>query len=172
VRFLSNQARLRSERSPRSARGGFDPRDVMDKSALPGTVVPTIAAFLDREFPFEVRAREGESGTRRCCRACDAETCDSRPHSMSSAGPALRPRRARGRRGRAAGRIAPGRWRRGGEARAGAMLIDDRLSTGPGCVVDVGRRVGPARCDVPSSRTSQPDTCTRCAAASSIRPRS
>ena len=148
VRFLSNKRGYEATFGRDLLEAGFDPRDVMDKSALPDTVVPTIAAFLDREFPFEVRAREGESETRRWLVArADAERAELAAALDVVLWPGDAPRPGSGQAGgELAGRaIAAGTQAvRGGEAESWRQLIDDRLSGGPGlAVVDVGRRVGP-----------------------------
>ena len=148
VRFLSNKRGYSATFGRDLLEGGFDPRDVMDKSALPDTVVPTIAAFLDREFPFEVRARDGESGTRRwLVGRADAERAEISYTLDVVLWPGDAPRPGSGQAGgELAGRVVAAGTQavRGGEAESWRQLIDDRLSGGPGlAVVDVGRRVGP-----------------------------
>ena len=148
VRFLSNKRGYEATFGRDLLEAGFDPRDVMDKSALPDTVVPTIAAFLDREFPFEVRARDGESGTRRwLVGRADAERAEISYTLDVVLWPGDAPRPGSGQAGGVlAGRaVAAGTQAvRGGESESWRQLIDDRLSSGPGlAVVEVGRRVGP-----------------------------
>lgn len=145
VRFLSNKRGYEATFGRDLLNAGFDPRDVMDKAALTEAVVPTIAAFVDREFPFELRARHSSDATSRwLVGRSDAE----RAELSAALDVVLWP--ARPGSGQAshdlAGMVIAGARQpvRGSEAESWRLLIDDRLSSGPGlAVVDVGRRIGP-----------------------------
>src|SRR5262249_4139267 len=52
VRFLSNKRGYAATFGRDLVEAGFDPRDVMDKSALETSVVPTLARFVDSAFPM------------------------------------------------------------------------------------------------------------------------
>jgi hypothetical protein len=140
VRFLSNKRGYEATFGRDLLEAGFDPRDVMDKSTLPDTVVPTITAFIDREFPYEARARDREGGVTRWLVGRSEAERDELSAALDAvlwlgpAGHSLAGRAV------AAGTLLV----RGGEADSWRLLIDDLLSGGPGLtVVDVGRRVGP-----------------------------
>jgi hypothetical protein len=57
VRFLSNKRGYSATFGRDLLDAGFDPRDVMDKSALRDTVVPAVIALFDRAFPQVLEAR-------------------------------------------------------------------------------------------------------------------
>src|SRR6185436_17527824 len=59
VRFLSNKRGYGATFGREMVEAGFDPRDVMEKTDLTGSVVPAISALFDRQFPSEI-----ETGTR------------------------------------------------------------------------------------------------------------
>src|SRR5262245_26313516 len=135
VRFLSNKRGYEATFGRDLLEAGFDPRDVMDKAALMDTVVPTIGAFLDREFPYEVRAGDGRWPVGRT----DADRAELSAVFDAVLWPAAGGLELSGR-AIAAGAQAV----RGGEAESWRLLIDDLLSDGPGLtVIDVGRRLGP-----------------------------
>ena len=138
VRFLSNKRGYEATFGRDLLDAGFDPRDVMDKSALPDAVVPTIAAFVDRAFPLELRAAGGAVGGAR--------------HWLVGGSPADRAELLaafdavlwQGHELIGCGVAAGAQAVRGGEADTWQQLIDDRLAGGQGlAVVDVGRRLAP-----------------------------
>jgi hypothetical protein len=51
VRFLSNKRGYGATFGGEMLEAGFDPRDVMEKTDLAGTVVPALGALFDRQFP-------------------------------------------------------------------------------------------------------------------------
>ena len=147
VRFLSNKRGYAATFGRDLLEAGFDPRDVMDKSAMLGR--PSCRrsrAFLDRAVPARSCARATATGGRRRLagrprrrRTCassrpDSTSCSGRPAASSSAAGSSRSpdaRRARARGGHEAETLA--RAHRRSAATAG------RRSP----VVDVGERVGP-----------------------------
>lgn len=54
VRFLSNKRGYAATFGRDLVGAGFDPRDVMDKSELRGTVLPTVTSILSRLFPLSL----------------------------------------------------------------------------------------------------------------------
>ena len=57
IRFLSNKRGYAATFGRDLAAAGFDPRDVMDKSELRQTVVPTVVLLMNRLFPLCLHAR-------------------------------------------------------------------------------------------------------------------
>jgi hypothetical protein len=144
VRFLSNKRGYSATFGRDLLEGGFDPRDVMDKSALQTAVVPGVIALFDRAFPRTLRARlppdgarswpVGDSGT-------DRDELEQTLDLVLWQGSAfeLGGRLVGGSNGRVS-------FRHGStEADTWQQLIDDGLTDGGGLpVVDVGGRIGPA----------------------------
>jgi len=56
VRFLSNKRGYGATFGGEMLEAGFDPRDVMEKTDLAGTVVPALGSLFDRQFPHELEA--------------------------------------------------------------------------------------------------------------------
>lgn len=57
IRFMSNKRGYSATFGRELMEAGFDPRAVLDKSDLAGTVVPTIAQLVDAAFPLTLRIR-------------------------------------------------------------------------------------------------------------------
>ena len=144
VRFLSNKRGYSATFGRDLLEGGFDPRDVMDKSALQTAVVPGVIALFDRAFPRTLRARLPPNGAR-SWPVGDSDTDRNELEqtldlvlwqgSVSELGGRLV--------GGSNGRVS---FRHGStEADTWQRLIDDALTDGNGlAVVDVGGRIGPA----------------------------
>jgi len=144
VRFLSNKRGYSATFGRDLLEGGFDPRDVMDKSALQTAVVPGVIALFDRAFPRTLRARLPPDGAR-SWPVGDSDTDRNELEqtldlvlwqgSVSELGGRLV--------GGSNGRVS---FRHGStEADTWQRLIDDALTDGNGlAVVDVGGRIGPA----------------------------
>jgi hypothetical protein len=146
VRFLSNKRGYAATFGRELAEAGFDPRDVMDKSALEASVVPTLARFVDAAFPMTlaVALAAGERLHRR------ASTHDAERREIASQLDVVL-------------WVDPNGWELGGrlvectpparglalraashEAATWRALLTDRLERGDGLpVVEVGERVGP-----------------------------
>ena len=60
IRFLSNKRGYAATFGRDLAAAGFDPRDVMDKSELRQTVVPTVVSLMHRLFPLNLHARSAK----------------------------------------------------------------------------------------------------------------
>ena len=144
VRFLSNKRGYSATFGRDLLEGGFDPRDMMDKSALQTAVVPGVIALFDRAFPRTLRARLPPNGAR-SWPVGDSDTDRNELEqtldlvlwqgSVSELGGRLV--------GGSNGRVS---FRHGStEADTWQRLIDDALTDGNGlAVVDVGGRIGPA----------------------------
>jgi len=144
VRFLSNKRGYSATFGRDLLEGGFDPRDVMDKSALQTAVVPGVIALFDRAFPRTLRARLPPNSAR-SWPVGDSDTDRNELEqtldlvlwqgSVSELGGRLV--------GGSNGRVS---FRHGStEADTWQRLIDDALTDGNGlAVVDVGGRIGPA----------------------------
>jgi hypothetical protein len=148
VRFLSNKRGYSATFGRDLLDAGFDPRDVMDKSALRDVVVPAIVALFDRAFPYSLAARlppraaaswpvGGSDADRRELE----ETLDLVVWPGAS-GVELGGRIVAGPNGRVSFRGAfP-------EATTWELLIEDTLASGAGLpVVDLGGRIGPANAE-------------------------
>jgi hypothetical protein len=144
VRFLSNKRGYEATFGRDLLDAGFDPRDVMDKSALAEAVVPTIAAWFDRAFPLEIAFASGAAPERRPVAPVDAERA-----SLASAADVLLWPVPQG--AELCGRIvkAPVTLRAGSdELDTWRLLVEDRLTPGQGLpVVEVGRRIGPGQAE-------------------------
>src|SRR5262245_25431359 len=145
VRFLSNKRGYSATFGRDLLEAGFDPRDVMDKSALRDAVVPGVTALFDRAFPQTLQARLAPQvvnswpvGQSDADRSEIEEALDLGLWPAAS-GLELGGRLVAG----SAGRVI---FRHGStEADTWKQLIDDALREGNGlAVVDVGARIGPA----------------------------
>jgi hypothetical protein len=145
VRFLSNKRGYSATFGRDLLEAGFDPRDVMDKSALRDAVVPGVMALFDRAFPQTLQARlpphavtswpVGQSDADRA----EIEQALDLVFWPAGSGVELGGRLVAGPTGRVS-------FRHGStEADTWKQLIDDALREGNGlAVVDVGTRIGPA----------------------------
>ena len=148
VRFLSNKRGYSATFGRDLLDAGFDPRDVMDKSALEDVVVPAIVTLFDRAFPFSLSARlpsrskaDWPVGGSDADRRELEETLDLVLWPAAS-GVELGGRIVAGANGRISFRTASP------EAATWEQLIDDALSDGAGLpVVDLGGRIGPANAE-------------------------
>lgn len=145
VRFLSNKRGYEATFGRDLLEAGFDPRDVMDKSALDEAVVPTVVSLVDRGFPLTLDGLVS-TGVRRQWRIAlhDQERRDVErtldlvlwpsPNGWEIGGRLIN--------ATASGRISfrPG----SAEAETWLLLLEDRLNGGDGLsVVAVGERIGP-----------------------------
>ena len=148
VRFLSNKRGYSATFGRDLIDAGFDPRDVMDKSALGDVVVPAIGALFDRAFPFSLSARlpprhttDWPVGGSDADRRELEETLDLVLWPAAS-GVEIGGRLVAGANGRITFRTASP------EAATWEHLIGDALTNGAGLpVVDLGSRIGPANAD-------------------------
>ncbi|HYN06638.1 MAG TPA: hypothetical protein VES67_04545 [Vicinamibacterales bacterium] len=145
VRFLSNKRGYSATFGRDLLDAGFDPREVMDKSALRDVVVPTVASLFDRAFSKVLDARLppgrktswpiGESDVDRR----EIEDVLDLVLWSSGSGLELGGRIVSGSAGRITFRTASP------EADTWKHLLEDALAEGTGLpVVDVGSRIGPA----------------------------
>jgi hypothetical protein len=146
VRFLSNKRGYSATFGRDLADAGFDPRDVMDKSDLTSSVVPAVAALVDRAFPLALDALAPATGRRRWLIADhESERRDvdraldlilwERSDDLELGGRLLGDGHTDART-----RLRPQRH----EARTWQALIEDRLAGGDGlAVAAVGARIGP-----------------------------
>jgi hypothetical protein len=134
VRFCSNKRGYDATFGKDLIEAGFDPRDVMDKTALARTVVPTIVQLFRTRFPLTVRT----SAVGSALPASDLDRAD-----VEAAHDVVLWRTASG--ATLGGRLlaSTGSLRAGSaEIETWNQLIDDRLSDGAGlAVVDVGQRL-------------------------------
>jgi hypothetical protein len=143
VRFISNKRGYAATFGRDLLEAGFDPRDVMDKSALASSVVPTIAALVDRLLPFTLDVAFA-GGMRRTFRVADNDA--ERRDIEATLDLVLWPTPAGLELG---GRLVGGPSRialrkSGPEADTWTRLIRDRLGGGAGlAVLGVGDRIGP-----------------------------
>ncbi|HET9622699.1 MAG TPA: hypothetical protein VFP84_15105 [Kofleriaceae bacterium] len=145
VRFLSNKRGYTATFGRDLAEAGFDPRDVMDKTALADSVVPTIVRLVDAAFPLTLSAALATTErTRWRVSAHDAERRELAGRLdlvlwIDAAGWEL------------AGRLVDGALALrpdGHEAATWLALITDRVERGDGLpVIAVGKRVGPRGVD-------------------------
>lgn len=148
VRFLSNKRGYSATFGRDLLDAGFDPRDVMDKSALRDTVVPAVIALFDRAFPQLLEARLPPAAVARW--PVGATDDDRREIEQSldlvtwttATGIEI----GIGGRMVAAGRAS---FKAGSpEAETWTQLVADALAGGPGLpVLDVGKRIGPAEAE-------------------------
>ena len=146
VRFLSNKRGYEATFGRDLLDAGFDPRDVMDKAELSGTVIPVVRAFLDRAFPLRLTWVRGAAPSAQ--RAVSTGEADQR-EIEEDLDLALWVK---------GGTIELGGRKVGGdgekrrlslragshEARTWCDLVEDRLGAGRGLpVVEVGERVSP-----------------------------
>jgi hypothetical protein len=144
VRFLSNKRGYSATFGRDLLDAGFDPRDVMDKSALEDVVVPAIVTLFDRAFPFSLSARlpprskaDWPVGGSDADRRELEETLDLVLWPATS-GLELGGKAVAGANGRVGFRTGSP------EAATWTLLVDDALGTGDGLpVVDLGSRIGP-----------------------------
>ena len=141
VRFLSNKRGYSATFGREMLEAGFDPRDVMDKTDLGGTVVPALASLFDRQFPNELEAtRVWPLGDSPVDRRDVEDSFDlilwRNTHTLELSG------RAIAEPGRIALRPdAP-------ESETWTRLIKSRLAGDEGiAVVDLGARVGPPQAE-------------------------
>jgi hypothetical protein len=145
VRFLSNKRGYEATFGRDLVEAGFDPRDVMDKNALSGTVVPAIASLFDRTFPLSLDARSASSSRRQCRIASH----DNERRDLEAALDVLLWPAAQG--WELSGRLIGGSQSSrvplrsaSAEAETWSLLVHDRLAGGDGLpVVTVGERIGP-----------------------------
>jgi hypothetical protein len=145
VRFLSNKRGYSATFGRDLLEAGFDPRDVMDKSALRDAVVPGVIALFDRAFPRTLQARlppQGAISWPVGQSDADRDEIEQALDLMlwpAGSGLELGGRLVAGSNGRVS-------FRHGStEADTWKQLIDDALLDGNGlAVVDVGARIGPA----------------------------
>ncbi|HEY0478911.1 MAG TPA: hypothetical protein VGD37_15435 [Kofleriaceae bacterium] len=150
VRFLSNKRGYTATFGRDLADAGFDPRDVMDKTELDASVVPTLVRLVDAAFPMALRAALG---------AAEPTTWRAASHDAE--------RRALASRLDLMLWIDPNGWELAGrlvdvaaparglalraashEAASWLALVTDRLERGDGLpVIAVGERVGPRGVD-------------------------
>lgn len=145
VRFLSNKRGYSATFGRDLLDAGFDPRDVMDKSALRDAVAPGVIALFDRAFPHTLEARlppapsaawpagESDEDRREIERALDLVLWPS--GSGFDLGGTL-----------VAGSTGRVTFKTGStEADTWTEIVRDALADGSGLpVVDVGKRIGPA----------------------------
>lgn len=144
VRFLSNKRGYEATFGRDLLEAGFDPRDVMDKSALPETVVPTIAAWFDGAFPLEIAMADGGAPAHRPVAPVDAERAALAAAVDLFLWPVPQGAELSGRLLKAPVTLRPD----SDEHETWRLLVEDRLTSGPGLpVVDVGRRIGPAQAE-------------------------
>ena len=141
VRFLSNKRGYGATFGGEMLEAGFDPRDVMEKTDLAGTVVPALASLFDRQFPNELEAaRTWPLGDSPHDRRDVEESFDlilwRSTHALELCG------RAIAEPGRISLRLdAP-------ESETWTRLIKSRLAGDDGmAVVELGARVGPPQAD-------------------------
>jgi hypothetical protein len=60
-RFFSNKRGYEATFGRDLAEAGFDPRDVIEKGDLKQVLVPTLRAFLERRFPWELETAGGRT---------------------------------------------------------------------------------------------------------------
>ncbi len=144
VRFLSNKRGYTATFGRDLLDAGFDPRDVMDKSALTDVVVPTIISLFDRAFPRTLEARlppapsatwpvgDSDAARQEIAEALDLVLWPS-PSGLELAG-----RSVAAANGRVTCKVGSP------EADTWTQLIDDAIGDGSGlAVMDVGSRIGP-----------------------------
>jgi hypothetical protein len=156
ARFLSNKRGYEATFGRDLLDAGFDPRDVMDKEELAGTVIPVLRGYLDRSFPWrlqlvrgaaqggELAMSGGEGDAREVEEGLDLVLW-RKGGAVELAGRLV---------GGAGGAGSPGERRRlslrpgSHEARTWCDLVEDRLAGGSGiAVVEVGKRVAPVGAD-------------------------
>jgi hypothetical protein len=138
-RFFSNKRGYEATFGRDLAEAGFDPRDVIEKGDLKQVLVPTLRAFLERRFPWELETAGGQAavGTtdddrREAEAALDLVAWLGADGSLDLGGRAVAgDRRLHLRSGSPEGET----WK---------SLIADRLTAGEGLpVVEVGERLAP-----------------------------
>ena len=137
VRFLSNKRGYGATFGGEMLEAGFDPRDVMEKSDLLGTVVPALGSLFDRQFPNELEAAgvrplgDSPADRRDVEEAFDLILWRS-AHTLDLSGRAI---------------VEPGRIALrpdSPESETWSLLIKSHLAGDEGiAVVDLGARVGP-----------------------------
>ena len=141
VRFLSNKRGYGATFGGDMLDAGFDPRDVMEKGDLGGTVVPALSALFDRRFPWQLDSRRTwPIGDSEADRFEISGTLDlvlwHAAHGMELSGRAV---------------AGPGRvtLRPGSpEAETWSALIRNHLEGNDGlAVVELGARVGPPQAE-------------------------
>ena len=135
-RFLSNKRGYEATFGRDLLDAGFDPRDVMDKSDLPGMVVPVVRSYLGRAFPLVLQMANAPD-------AAVAKTEEDRREIEGELDLAVwsgEPNVEIG--GRLLSRV--GLKAGSQEAVTWLELVEDRLNGGEGLpVVDVGARLAP-----------------------------
>jgi hypothetical protein len=134
-RFLSNKRGYEATFGRDLLDAGFDPRDVMDKSDLPGMVVPVVRSYLGRAFPLVLQMANAPD-------AAVAKTEEDRREIEGELDLAV----WSGEPVEVGGRLLPRFGLKAGsqEAVTWLELIADRLNAGEGLpVVDIGTRLAP-----------------------------
>jgi hypothetical protein len=153
VRFLSNKRGYTATFGRDLAEAGFDPRDVMDKTALDASVVPTLARLVDAAFPMTLAVSLASAGATAAARTLRASSQDAERRELAARLDLLLWIDASGWEltGRVVERDAAARGlalRPGHEATSWRALLSDRLDRGDGLpVVGVGERIGPRGAD-------------------------
>jgi hypothetical protein len=137
VRFISNKRGYEATFGRDLLNAGFDPRDVMDKSAIEDVVVPTIARTVDDAFPWVLRlpgrhvlVADHADDRRAMDRALDLVVWVGDSVTLS---------------GRLIGPEPVSVRVTSHEATTWMTMVGDRLEGGQGVpVIEVGRRVAPA----------------------------
>jgi hypothetical protein len=141
VRFLSNKRGYGATFGGEMLEAGFDPRDVMEKTDLAGTVVPALGSLFDRQFPSELQAASvWPLGDSPADRRDVEESFDlilwRGTHTLELSGRAI---------------VEPGRITLrpdSPESETWRLLIKSHLAGDDGmAVVDLGARVGPAQAE-------------------------
>jgi hypothetical protein len=148
VRFLSNKRGYSATFGRDLLDAGFDPRDVMDKSALHDTVAPAVIALFDRAFPNVLEARRPPAPAASWPAGATDDDRREIEQSLdlvlwpSESGVELGGTHVAG----SAGRVT---FRAGStEAATWTQLVSDAIAGGSGLpVLDVGRRIGPAEAE-------------------------
>jgi hypothetical protein len=152
VRFLSNKRGYTATFGRDLAEAGFDPRDVMDKTALDASVVPTLIRLLDTGFPMTLAVSLGGAPAA-AARSLRASSHDAERRELAGRLDLLLWADATGCEltGRLVERDPTARGlalRPGHEATSWRALLADRLDGGDGLpVISVGERIGPRGVD-------------------------
>ena len=159
VRFLSNKRGYTATFGRDLAEAGFDPRDVMDKTALDASVVPTLVRLIDAAFPMTLAVSLGGSAAvlggapAATARNVRASSHDAERRELAGRLDVLLWADATGCEltGRLVERDPAARGlvlRPGHEATSWRALLADRLNRGDGLpVIAVGERIGPRGVD-------------------------
>lgn len=145
VRFLSNKRGYSATFGRDLLDAGFDPRDVMDKSALQDAVAPAVMALYDRAFPQVLDARLTPASARSWPAGALEDDRREIEDALdlvlwpSGSGVELGGKLVAGTTGRVAFKAGSP------EAETWTQLVGDALGGGWGLpVIDLGQRIGPA----------------------------